>query len=84
MGRYLVVFDRSSSSVLEMREFDDARSALDARLEAEARYSNSPSVEIVVLSAKSKSALRKTHLRYFERYGAIAASALGQWASAVI
>ena len=81
MGRYLLIFDRSASAVLDMREFDDAKSALDARLEAEAVYSNNPSVEIVVLSAKSKAALRKTHLRYFERYGAIASGVLRQWAS---
>ncbi len=82
MGRYLLVFDRSLSTILEMREFDDAKSALDARLEAEAIYSDNPSVEIVVLSANSKAALRKTHRRYFERYGEIASGVLRQWVSA--
>lgn len=79
MARYLVVFDRDSSSMLEMRQFDDVKSALSARLKTEAQYADKPGVEVVVLSAKSEDALRKTHLRYFESYRDIALNALGRW-----
>jgi len=81
MARYLVVFDRDSSSMLEMRQFDDVKSALSARLKAEAHYVDRHSVEVVVLSAKSEEALRKTHLRYFESYRDIARNALRRWIS---
>lgn len=82
MSSYLIVFDRESSSILEMRQFEDARPALTARFEAEASYSDRPTVEIVVLNARSEEALRRTHLRYFEKFNEIAAQALNQWAAA--
>lgn len=81
MSRYLIIFDRKSSSIIEMREFEDARSALSARLDAEASYLDRPSVEVVVLNARSKDALRCTHLRYFEKFNDIAAQALNRWAT---
>jgi hypothetical protein len=67
-----------------MRKFDDAKSALNARLKAEEQYSDRSSIEVVVLSAKSEDALRKTHLRYFESYRDMAAQALGRWISAAV
>lgn len=42
MVRYLVVFGRDSSSMLETRQFDDVKSALRARLKAEAHYVDRP------------------------------------------
>ncbi|MGH8918140.1 MAG: hypothetical protein ACRD0H_07355, partial [Actinomycetes bacterium] len=75
------VFDRKSSTIVEMRQFDDARAALAARLDAEASYSDRPSVEVVVLNAESKDAPRRTHLRYFEKFNDIAAQALNRWAT---
>jgi hypothetical protein len=79
MIRYLIVFNRESSDVVEIHHFQDARIALEARLEAESRYSDRPEIEIVVLNAKSQEALRGTHRRYFEKFSRMAAQALNQW-----
>jgi hypothetical protein len=74
--RYLIIYDRKLSDIIEIRDFDDSKAALSARLEAESTYSDRPEVEIVVLTARSQEALRGTHLRYFEKFGWMASQAL--------
>lgn len=78
MSRYLIIFDRELSDIIEIRNFEDAKAALDARLEAESTYSERSEVEIVVLVAKSQEALRGTHLRYFEKFGQMTSRALSR------
>lgn len=71
MSQFLVVYDRARGMLLEeVREFaDDARhEALSERAAAERRYLDSAfPVEIVLLGAKSRGDLEKTHRRYFRR-----------------
>jgi hypothetical protein len=73
---YLVVFDRGRGKVLDLREFDDADAALRARFAAEATHRCHPSIEVVVLGARSKDALRRTHGRYFEDVAGLTRRAL--------
>jgi len=72
MTEVLVVYNRATGAV-DTRVFvgDSARrDALDARIEAE-RICDS-NIEIVVLSAESEAAVRKTHSRYFHSVGELA------------
>ncbi|MBX7259423.1 MAG: hypothetical protein K1Y02_23895, partial [Candidatus Hydrogenedentes bacterium] len=73
---FLIDYDRSSGSK-EIRVFadDKLREADEARLELELRYHRlGIEREVVVLDAASEEALRKTHARYFEDIGSMAAS----------
>lgn len=63
MHHYLMVYDRSEGRVLRMDRFTDARAALRERFNEENRQPKD--VEVVVLSAASEDALRRTHARYF-------------------
>lgn len=65
MKHFLVVFDRRQGRVLREEPFDDAGEALKERFRTERLYAASDDVEVVVLSAASKDALRRTHARYF-------------------
>jgi hypothetical protein len=62
----LVVFDhrRQAATVREFSE-DLFDAALRARFATEQRYANTPSVEVVLLSADSREELARTHGRYF-------------------
>ncbi len=66
MKHYLVVFDRSSGSIVRSSEHVQASDALDARFEAEAAHRRNRDIEVVVLGAASWGALRRTHGRYFQ------------------
>ena len=56
-----------SGGGLDAPAFQAPKTALAARFEAERELRDEPDVEIVVLSADSWDALRRTHARYFER-----------------
>ncbi len=66
---FLIEYDRSRGSIVQLREFDPASRQLaeDARLKLELDL-NCQGVEheVVVLDAPSEEALRHTHSRYFE------------------
>ena len=76
MKHYLVIFDRGRGVVLDLREFDDAEVALRERFAAEAIHRGHESIEVVVLGAKSKEALSRTHGRYFEDVAGLTRRAL--------
>jgi len=72
---FLIEYDRSRGSIVQLREFDDnsREFAEDARLDLELDL-NRQGVEheIVLLDAPSKAALRRTHGRYFESVAELA------------
>lgn len=63
MRYFLLVYDRSKGVLLSEEEFESEDRALDERFEVEKRIPDD--VEVVVLGAESREALRKTHSRYF-------------------
>jgi hypothetical protein len=65
MQHFLVVFDRAEGRVLREEPYDDARDALTERFKTERLHRGDPDIEVVVLSAESPDALRRTHARYF-------------------
>jgi len=72
---FLLVFDRSESRVLSEQSFVDADKALAERFRAERMHRDRPEIEVVVLTAESKAALRVTHSRYFQSLSALATPA---------
>lgn len=78
MKHYLVVFNRRSGSIVRFSEFAQANEALTARFDAESEFFDDADIEVVVLGASSKDALRRTHARYFQGAREMAGSALGK------
>lgn len=62
---FLLVFDRPQGRVLREEEFEDDRAALAERIRTEKLHRGNPDIEVVVLGAESRDALRRTHARYF-------------------
>jgi hypothetical protein len=65
MTNVLVVYDRATGRVLHEREYEQRREALSARFAAERQYRDSSSIEVVVLGARTRADLLRTHARYF-------------------
>ncbi|MFH8284230.1 hypothetical protein [Streptomyces antibioticus] len=65
MTNVLVVYDRSAGRLLREQEFEHRRDAFAARFEAERQYRDHANVEIVVLTARNRKDLLRTHARYF-------------------
>jgi hypothetical protein len=66
---FLIEYDRSRGSIVQLREFDPASRNLaeDARLQLELDLNRrGVDHEIVILDAPNKEALLRTHSRYFE------------------
>lgn len=82
MKHFLVVFDRARGEVLREEEFLDRASALKARFTIERAEGVSANVEVVILGAESRQALRRTHARYFQTAGQLARSGLAGLAGA--
>ena len=72
MAHFLVVFDRPKGTVLREDEYADVADALKERFRTEKLYRANPDIEVVVLSAASREALRRTHARYFMTVSEIA------------
>lgn len=66
MKHFLIVYRRSDGLLLECRDLgSDRTSATAERLSAEKRYVADSDVEVVILSARSRDVLERTHSRYF-------------------
>lgn len=63
---FLLAYDRPRGEILSETEFDTWQEGMTARFAAEKLYRDRPDVEVVLLGAESREALRKTHRRYFE------------------
>ncbi len=62
----LLVYDRARAKLLEERPFSRKAEALAARFDAEARYrTGDENIEVVVLAARTRDDLMRTHSRYF-------------------
>jgi hypothetical protein len=75
---FLVVFDRAEGRLLRLEEFPDRAVALKERFASERLHRNAPTVEVVVLTANSEDALRRSHARYFQDVQQIACNGLRQ------
>lgn len=73
---FLVVFDRADGRLLRLDEYSDREVALKERFAAERLHRNVASVEVVVLTADSVEALRRSHARYFQDVQQIACNGL--------
>ena len=77
MRYFLVVYNRSTGDV-EVRGFaaSQREQALEERFIRELAERGRPEMEVVLLGAESRAALKKTHARYFKTAGELAASGL--------
>jgi len=77
MSYYLVVYDRSTGAV-EVEEFADEQRdlALQRRFAREREQPGQLDTEVVVLGAESRSALERTHARYFKTVQELAQTAM--------
>lgn len=71
---FLIVFDRKHGRLLSEREFVDAGAALEARFRTERMHRDNPDIEVVVLTAQDKHAVRLTHARYFQSLSELASA----------
>jgi len=63
---FLIVYRRGEGRLLECRDLgSDRAAATKERLAAEKTYLTDPDVEVVILSARSREVLERTHSRYF-------------------
>ncbi len=66
MKQFLLVYRRSTGRLMECRELgSDFAAGLRQRLALEKTQGEDPDVEVVLLSAPSLEALKRTHARYF-------------------
>ncbi len=67
MSHYLLVYRRSTGKLQEIHDLgSDRETALKRRFERERQESGDPDIEVVLLGASSREALKRTHARYFK------------------
>lgn len=66
MPNFLLVFNRRTGALSDLREFDEYPEAMRARFASERKHKHESDVEVVVLTARSEQELRATHSRYFQ------------------
>jgi hypothetical protein len=74
MSHFLLVYDRRTGHLRTVRRFaeDQHEAAVDARFTCEEMTRDEPDVEVVLLSARSERALKRTHGRYFKSLAELA------------
>ena len=66
MKHFLMRYERSTGTLVSLKQFSDPAEASTARLALERRlFAQGVDHEVVILEAASEAALRKTHARYF-------------------
>lgn len=78
LKHFVVVFDRRVGTLRRLSEYPDSMTAMSERFRLEAE--RDPAVEIVVLSARSRAELVRTHARYFKSLTDIALEDLDELA----
>lgn len=73
MAHFLLIYDRTSGTLLRESSFESGSAARLARFTAEAEFAERDEVEVVTLTAASEADLRTTHARYFLRLDELAA-----------
>jgi hypothetical protein len=83
MKYFLMVYDRAVGKLIELRSYEEEQidQALVERFNRELDERQRPNVEVVLLSASSLEAVKRTHARYFKTAGELAASAHSSAAS---
>lgn len=76
MIHFLLVYDQSAGRVLLIEEYPDSDrfAALDRRFALERVHAADPNLEVIVLSASSRTSLESTHARYFKDVQGLASS----------
>lgn len=69
MKQFLIVFDRQTGRLVELREFEaeEEDKAFAVRFERELAERSRPNIEVVLLGAESLEQVKTTHARYFFR-----------------
>lgn len=62
---FLIVYYKPGRELVSCTSFSDSREALTRRFEMERLFSDHPELEIVVLSARDRATIERTHSRYF-------------------
>ncbi|MET9853268.1 hypothetical protein ABZY57_10025 [Streptomyces sp. NPDC006450] len=73
MTNVLVVYDRAAGTLVRELEFTHRKDALAERFRVEREHRNHQNIEVVVLTARSRSDLLETHARYFRTMGGLLA-----------
>jgi len=68
----LLVYDRSHGRLVREQSYADSQAALEERFAAERTHRGNPGIEVVVLTAESRDAIRRTHGRYFHSVSELA------------
>lgn len=69
----VLVYDRLAGKLLRESEYEHRSTALQARFDAEVEFrGHEKDIEIVVLGARTRSDLLRTHARYFLSAGELA------------
>ncbi|MCY3584843.1 MAG: hypothetical protein OXG76_04005 [Acidimicrobiaceae bacterium] len=63
---FLIVYDHQERRQLDLKTYDDSRSAVAAYNATEQAYEDRPRVEVVLLGADSEDTIRITHPVYFQ------------------
>jgi hypothetical protein len=66
MRYFLLVYDGRQGQLVDEVEFEDEMEALAARFDRERGERANEDIEVVVLGARSRAALERTHARYFK------------------
>lgn len=62
----VLIYDRTAGKLLRESEYEHRSTALQARFDAEVEFrGREKDIEVVVLGARSRSDLLRTHARYF-------------------
>ena len=71
MNFYVLIYNQAEGRLLDVENYgaDAADAALARRFELDRENSGVPDIEVVLLSAESEEALRRTHSRYFKSVG---------------
>jgi hypothetical protein len=70
MRYFVLVFDHSTGTLLELTEYDDGSEALVAWGRRERRERRRPKLEVRLISARSLEVLKARHPEYFSEGGA--------------
>ncbi|MDO9355771.1 MAG: hypothetical protein Q7T55_18885 [Solirubrobacteraceae bacterium] len=65
MAHFLLIYDRSTGTLVRQEQYDSGVDAMRARFKAEIEFDGRDEIEVAALDAASEEDLRRTHGRYF-------------------
>jgi hypothetical protein len=77
MRFFVLIYSQSQGRLFDIESYgpESGQAALARRISLDNAYAGQPDVEVVLLSAESEAALRRTHSRYFESLAELAKGA---------